>query len=131
MNFPKTEKLKSQKVIQSLVKGSDSLAKHPVRLVWRIPEGEGHTIGKAMVTFSVSKRNFKRSVDRNLLKRRMREAWRLNKENLNIKLTEMQIPLAILVIYQGKEEFDFHAINYNMAKCIARMTPLIKQKPQQ
>jgi ribonuclease P protein component len=76
--FGKEEKLCSEKDIDTLYKSGTSFLSHPIVIYYSaLPELQ-HS--KAMV--SVSKKKFKRAVDRNLLKRRLREAYRLNKRVL-------------------------------------------------
>ena len=74
--FRKHEKLKSRKLIGKLFEEGKSVKKFPLRLVYLQTE---HTSdSKIQAGFSVPKRNFKRAVDRNRIKRLMREAYRLN-----------------------------------------------------
>lgn len=73
----KTEHLYEKKAIETLFEKGKSITNPPIRLLWNVYEGQSETPVK--VAFAVPKRNFKRAVDRNLLKRRMREAYRKNK----------------------------------------------------
>ena len=93
--FQKSERIVSQKLIDELFKGgqSQSLVAFPLRAVWQLrqlpdagapslPEGSAAqpAPAPAQLLISVSKRHFKHAVDRNRVKRQLREAYRLNKQ---------------------------------------------------
>ena len=104
--YPKHEKLKSQKHIDLLFSEGKSVSKYPLRLVYVpiiLEEGEKIKIG-----VSVSKKNFKKAVDRNHYKRLLRECYRLNKHLL---LDTIDSPYAIMLFYQTKEAMTFQEMN--------------------
>jgi len=106
MNFkyPKSEKLKSRKTIGLLFTQGKSVAKYPLRLVYMPVDGpEPLQLG-----VSVSKKYFKKAVDRNYFKRVLRETYRLNKHLLTNELTQ---PYAIMFFYQTKDRLTFEQIN--------------------
>ena len=76
----KTERLWSKKAIDTLFTGTDSksLSTYPIRAVYRHTEEAGFRI-----LVSVSKKRFRHAVDRNRVKRQLREAYRLNKHLLS------------------------------------------------
>ena len=74
--FKKEERLCSVRLIQSLFHSGSSFVVYPFRVVYRF---EKRDIGTAQVLISVSKRRFKLAVTRNSIKRRLREAYRLEK----------------------------------------------------
>lgn len=76
----KTEKLKNQKEISLLFEKGRSFIVYPIRIVWSINNDEGPSRIKA--AFGVSRKYFKNAVDRNCIKRKMREVYRLNKSIL-------------------------------------------------
>ncbi len=103
--YPKKEKLKSQKIIDSLFSGGKSVSKYPLRLVFTpIPDAD-ETLKFGV---SVSKKHFKRAVDRNYFKRVLRECYRLNKHLIHDNLDK---PYAIMFFYQTKERLTYQEIN--------------------
>lgn len=74
-SFPKSERLYKEKEIQELFEKGSSFYLFPFKVVYTAGKDPVH-----QVLISVSSRNFKRAVDRNLIKRRVREAYRLQKE---------------------------------------------------
>lgn len=118
--FTKDERLKSRKIIGSLFAGGQSYGAYPVRAVWRdLSEKQGSSPVK--IAFSVPKKRFKTAVARNLLKRRMREAWRLQKHRLYGKKTQDSEQTALMLIYTGKEELPYTEIEKAVAKVIWRL----------
>jgi ribonuclease P protein component len=75
--FRKEERLKKENDIQELFSKGSSFYLYPFKVLTRAQEDNPKSVHKILV--SVSKKNFKRAVDRNLLKRRIREAFRLQK----------------------------------------------------
>jgi len=114
-SFPKSERLYKKKVIQELFDKGSSFYIHPFRVYFqKSPESNIH-----QVIFSVSKRNFKRAVDRNLIKRRMREAYRLNKAGL-LETSKLQMAY----IYTAKEILSFEQIQEKTVLSFKRLQNL-------
>ena len=118
--FQKGEKLCSQKIIGELfLKGSSFLC-YPLKVVWKYEQlTEPFPV---QVVFSVPKRLYKRAHDRNLLKRRMREAWRLKKSELYSIMEGDERQIAIMIVYIAKEELEFSQIQDAIVKIIARFS---------
>lgn len=96
--YGKAEKLKSRTLISELFVDAQSVSKYPLRLVYKpLEPGEGVI---TQVGVSVSKKYFKRAHDRNLFKRHLREAYRLNKHAL---LETVDKPYAVMFFYQTKD----------------------------
>jgi ribonuclease P protein component len=75
LNFPKEERLKSRKAIERLFEEGSKSKHFPILLVYRFTDSD-----ERKVMFSVSTRNFKKAVDRNRIKRQMREIYRLHRK---------------------------------------------------
>ena len=71
--------------------------------------------------FSVSKKNFKKAVDRNRIRRLIKESWRLQKKELQLSLQTNQKDLNIFFIYTGKEIPDYQLILKKMGDVIQKM----------
>lgn len=102
----KKEKLKSSILISRLFKEGKSLTKHPLKLVYlpvERPDFSGHR-----TAVSVPKRNFKKAVERNYLKRLVREAFRKNKY---LVTSNMNSTYAFLWIYIGREKQAYQKLN--------------------
>lgn len=104
--FKKDEKLKSRKTIEQLFKEGKSFSNFPFRVLWKFTETAKAPI---QTGFAVSSKHFKKAVDRNRIKRLMREAYRLQKNELQTLLTQQQKQLAVFIIYVGNElpDYDF------------------------
>ena len=92
----KKERLKSRKLIGRLFEEGTSIKNFPYRLVYIVTEKSS-----IQSSFSVPKRNFKKAVDRNRIKRLIKEAYRLEKENV---FKELNFHYALMITYLGKKE---------------------------
>ncbi len=102
--YSKSEHLKRENQIKFLFEHGNWSSKFPLKIVYcaqPIPS-IGHKTG-----VSVSKRNFKRAVDRNYIKRLLRECYRLHKKELNDVFPE---PHLFMIIYTGKEILSFQEL---------------------
>jgi ribonuclease P protein component len=107
--FNKKEKLKSKKRIDQLFAEGQSVSAYPLRLVYLQTTFNEPIVAETGV--SVSKRNFKTAVHRNLIKRLMRESYRLNKATYFNNLTTQY---AFMVLYIGKELPTFTQVETKM-----------------
>lgn len=105
-SYPKHEKLKSKKLIDLLFAEGKSVSKYPLRLVYVPVELENDE--KIKFGVSVSKKHFKKAVDRNYYKRLLRECYRLNKALL---LENLEKPYAMMFFYQSKDKMSFTEMN--------------------
>ena len=113
----KQERLKSRKLIEKLYKEGKSVKAFPLRMVFL---QEKHTSDfPAQVGVSVPKRNFKKAVDRNRIKRLLRETYRKQK---HIVYNSVDKPYVYMISYLAKEEFDYAKIEEKMIKLLTLFT---------
>jgi len=99
--FRKSERLCSRKIILALSKNGKSIHVQSFRLSFLLTPLPVNV--PAQVAFSVPKRNFRHAVDRNLIKRRMREAYRKNKSVIYPLISTKEKQFALLLVYTGSE----------------------------
>ncbi len=107
--FGKHEKLKSEKLIQELFDKGSSFYLYPFKVYFLSNPDDDHPFHQVLL--SVSKKNFRKAVDRNLIKRRMRESFRLNKHRI-----VASNKLLIAYIYSAKEILTFAQIQGRLVK---------------
>lgn len=113
-SFPKSERLHKRNNIQELFTKGSSFYLFPFKVL--VLKSDDKSIHH-QVLISVSKRNFKKAVQRNLIKRRIREAYRLNKHLL------AEYPkLQIAYIYTAKEVLEYSDIEMKVIESIKRLS---------
>lgn len=98
--FNKQEKLKSRKLIQQLFADGKSFLVFPIKVMYlQVTEAMDFPL---KIGVSASSRSFKKAVDRNRIKRVLREQYRLNKLPLHQFITEKNQQIAVFFLYIGK-----------------------------
>ena len=115
----KKERIKSRKLISTLFSSGKKLRQGPLLLIWDIVEPAQAT-ADVMFGVSVSKRSFKRAVDRNLIKRNIREAFRLQKIELINSLEKDHNAYGLFVVYVGREIGDYHEMDRSMRRLLTK-----------
>lgn len=119
----KQERLKSKKLIERLYAEGDSVKTFPLRMMY---VQTAHTSEfPCQVGVSVAKRNYKLAVDRNRLKRLMRETYRLQKQIVYNNLDE---PYVFMISYIGREEIKYEDLYLKMEKLLTLFIDKVKVK---
>jgi len=118
--FKKEERLCNKKLIDGLYHSGSSFLCYPFKVSWLFVADPQSVC--TQVLFSVSKKRFKKAVDRNLIKRRIREAYRLNKQQqLYDVLTGIDKSIVFSVGYIGKEILAYDTIEKKMQKLLTQL----------
>jgi len=106
--LPRERIIRKKLDIGALLEKGESHFKHPLKATCVLDT----TFGEARMMVSVPKRNFKHAVDRNLLKRRIREAFRRNRALLGGRSVD------ILFVYLAKEKYDYERIEASIVEIL-------------
>lgn len=115
--FRKDERLCSKKMIETLFQSGSSIMAFPLRLQFLLIDSTENSPVKAL--FSVPKKRFKRAVKRNLLRRRMKETFRLNK-HLFIELIPKEKQLVVAFIFVDNQIHSYDSILKGTIKALER-----------
>ena len=124
--FLKTERLKSRKQIDILFAGGKAFSVFPVRVIYQFSlpaDKAGLQIG-----VTASKRYFKKAVDRNRIKRLLREAYRLQKEELVAQVKAVHKTGYLFFVYTDRSIADFETIKVAMNKCLQRLSKIVQSE---
>jgi ribonuclease P protein component len=114
----KSERLCSHKIIEELFDAGGTCLVYPIKLVFMKTVDADQVL---QVAFAVSKRNFKHAVKRNILKRRMREAFRLNKVPVIDELAAKNLHVALMFVFIGKDESTYQMIEKSTILALKKM----------
>jgi ribonuclease P protein component len=114
--FPKRERLHQQKLIKTLFDQGKSYNFFPIKLIY-LPSPE---ITNHQALFTVPRRNFKKAVDRNRIKRQMREAYRLHKHQIPYSPSK-DVHFLQAYIYIARKQAPYQDIESKIKDSIGRL----------
>src|ERR1044071_4741839 len=121
----KTERIKSRKLIEQLFKEGRSFVLYPYRVYYKMNPAAANSY--LQFGIGVGSKNFKKAVDRNRIKRVTREAYRLQKNELQEQLKEKKLQLNIFLIYTDKELPVFNTIKEKLQVILNRFMKMINE----
>lgn len=111
----KSERLKSRKLIEELFSKGKSFVIHPLRITYNVTDKE------LQMGAGVSTRSFKKAVDRNRIKRLIREVYRLQKHPLKEKLKQDKKGMVVFFTCIVKEIPDYKLLYVSMSKALQKL----------
>ena len=118
-SFKKEERLKKKKLIAQLFNDGKSLKAFPLKLTYLKMEHDSPF--KILAGVSVPKKNFKKAVDRNKIKRLVREGYRINKPNLYNYLTSHNKKMLIGLVYIGETILPYQEVKRKLILILQRL----------
>jgi ribonuclease P protein component len=117
--FPKKQKLCGEKVIERLFANGKSISEKPFRAIWNFEKNNDQVCVKSLIV--VSKKRLKLAVERNVVKRRIKEAYRLQKKQLECFLEGTNQQLNLAIIYQEEEILDYKTLEEKINLLLSRL----------
>ena len=117
--FPKKQKLCGEKVIERLFANGKSISEKSFRAIWNFEKNNDQVCVKSLIV--VSKKRLKLAVDRNVVKRRIKEAYRLQKKKLECFLESTSQQLNLAIIYQEEEILDYKTLEEKINLLLSRL----------
>ena len=118
--FPKNQRLCGKTTIDNLFTNGSTIKDSPFRLVWNTEEFDNEIVAQTLIV--VPKKYIKNAANRNVLKRRMREAFRIYKSDLYTKIKNNNKQLVIAIIYQQQELLPYKVIEEKIKLILGRLS---------
>ena len=119
--FTKEERLCSKRLINGLFRNGSSFVVYPYRVVFLYSTAPEQVTFPVKAIISVSKKRFRHAVQRNAIKRVVREVYRLQKSDLYHFLQEHSLHVLVAFQYVGKEKEPYVMLYQRMEKVIAKL----------
>lgn len=120
--FPKKEHLKSKREIDELFSVGKFISESPIRIIYK--KSSQPTNNQLTVGISIPKRNIKLAVKRNLIKRRIKEAYRLHNTDLKNQLLKKNENITLMFLYSSKQICSYKEIESKIKVILDRLIEL-------
>jgi len=117
-SYNKKEKLKSRKQLEQIFMEGKSLTVFPIKIFYELNQEQDNIIKTGV---GVSRKNFRKSVHRNRIKRLLREAYRTEKTELLNYLEENKKQIALFFLYIDKTQPDYFSLKQTMQTAIKKL----------
>ena len=117
--FPKKQKLCNETAIKEMFSNGNSFVIHTIRLVWKEQVNSDDVAIKSIIV--VPKKQLKLASDRNIVRRRMKEAYRLNKSTIENSLKNKGKQLNIAIVYQNDKRLSYKVIEEKIKLILGRL----------
>ena len=117
--FPKKQKLCNETAIKEMFSNGNSFGIHTIRLVWKEQVNSDDVVIKSIIV--VPKKQLKLAADRNIVRRRMKEAYRLNKSTIENSLKNKGKQLNIAIVYQNDKRLSYKVIEEKIKLILGRL----------
>lgn len=118
--FPKKQKLCNETAITKMFSNGKSFASPIVRVVWKDENNEENVLVKSIIV--VPKKKIRLAVKRNIIRRRMKEAYRLHKIELEALLKSKNLQFSIAIIYQKEKILPYKLIAEEIKLILGRLS---------
>ncbi len=123
--FKKEERLSSRKILTELFEKGKSIVVSPFRLSFL--KTKLVSSSPAQIAFSVPVKNFRQAVDRNRIKRQMREVYRKNKSSVYALLENQKSQCAMMIVFIGKSKPTFEEVEQKLKLTLHRFEEEFKK----
>ena len=117
--FPKKQKLCNETAIKEMFSNGESFVIPPIRLIWKEQVNSDDVAIKSIIV--VPKKQLKLASDRNIVRRRMKEAYRLNKSTIENSLKNKGKQLNIAIVYQNDKRLSYKVIEEKIKLILGRL----------
>ena len=117
--FPKKQKLCNETAIKEMFSNGNSFVIHTIRLVWKEQVNSDDVAIKSIIV--VPKKQLKLAADRNIVRRRMKEAYRLNKSTIENSLKNKGKQFNIAIVYQNDKRLSYKVIEEKIKLILGRL----------
>ena len=117
--FPKKQKLCNETAIKEMFSNGNSFVIHTIRLVWKEELNADDVAIKSIIV--VPKKHLKLAADRNIVRRRIKEAYRLNKSAIENFLKNKGKQLNIAIVYQNDKILSYKVLEEKIKLILGRL----------